>query len=305
MAVKRFSTEYPGVRYRQHPTRKHGVRFDRYFSIYYRLGGKVIEEGMGWASAGWTAQKAAGELAKLKEAQRLGQEGQTLNEKREAEQGRRRQEQRRKEQEQKDAFTFCQVFDGAYIEEADRTKDSVSCRRERELYRLYIQSVIGNLPLKGISINHVETVKSRMLDAKRAPATIRYALAVVRQVFNFALDHGMYAGENPATKVKKPSGDNKRVRFLTHEEAEALLDTIREKSIDVYNMALLSLHTGMRAGEIFGLTWGDVDLRRRMLTLKDTKSGYTRFARMTDRVLEMLFSLPKGQANELVFPARR
>ena len=149
MAVKRFSTEYPGVRYRQHPTRKHGVRFDRYFSVYYRLNGKVVEEGLGWAKDGWTAQKAAGELAKLKEAQRLGQGGQTLSEKRGAEQVRREREQRRKEQEQKDALTFGQVFEGAYIEEADRTKDKVSCRRERELYRLYIQSIIRRLAAQG------------------------------------------------------------------------------------------------------------------------------------------------------------
>jgi site-specific recombinase XerD len=73
--------------------------------------------------------------------------------------------------------------------------------------------VIGEIPLKGITVNHVETIKSRMLDGKKAPATIRYALAVVRQVINFAKDHGMYAGENPVSKVKKPSGDNKRVRF--------------------------------------------------------------------------------------------
>jgi integrase len=150
----------------------------------------------------------------------------------------------------------------------------------------------------------VETIKARMLDGKKAPATIRYALAVVRQVFNFAIDHGMYVGSNPVSKVKKPSGDNKRVRFLTHDEAEALLDTIREKSADVYNISLLSLHTGMRAGEIFSLTWADVDLKGRMLTLRDTKNGRTRFARMTDQVVEMLFSLPKGKPDELVFPAR-
>ena len=304
MAVKRFKTEFPGVRFKQHPTRKNGVRFDKYFSIYYRLKGKLFEEGLGWASAGWTAQKAAGELAKLKEAQRLGQSGQTLKEKRGAEQERREQEAKLKEEARKGALTFGQVFNGAYIEEADRTKDKVSCRRERELYRGYIQSLIGDMALKGITVNHVETIKSRMLDAKKAPATIRYALAVVRQVINFAIDHGMYAGDNPVSKVKKPSGDNKRVRYLTHDEAEGLLDTIREKSPDVHNIALLSLHCGMRFGEIAALTWGDVDLKGRMLTLKDTKNGRTRFARMTDQVREMLFALPKGKPDELVFPAR-
>ena len=76
----------------------------------------------------------------------------------------------------------------------------------------------------------------------------------------------MYAGEIPSTKVKKPSGDNKRIRFLTHDEAEALLDTIREHSIDVYNISLLSFIQECARGKssaLPGETWTlrDVSLR--------------------------------------------
>src|SRR4030042_2681182 len=79
------STEFEGVRYRNHPTRKHGVVNDRYFSIRYRVDGKRIEEALGWASKGWTAKKAALELAALQEAYRKGTgEPVTLREKREA-----------------------------------------------------------------------------------------------------------------------------------------------------------------------------------------------------------------------------
>ena len=37
----------PGVRYRKHPTRKHGIKLDRYFTIFYKLDGKMIEENNG------------------------------------------------------------------------------------------------------------------------------------------------------------------------------------------------------------------------------------------------------------------
>ena len=49
---------------------------------------------------------------------------------------------------------------------------------------------------------------------------------------------------------------------------------------DKHDMALVSLHCGLRAGEIFRLTWGDVDFDRGLLTLKDTKSGRNRVAYM-------------------------
>jgi hypothetical protein len=39
-----------GVRYRQHPTRKHGIRKDRYYTIRYKLEGRDREERLGWES---------------------------------------------------------------------------------------------------------------------------------------------------------------------------------------------------------------------------------------------------------------
>jgi integrase len=69
-------------------------------------------------------------------------------------------------------------------------------------------------------------------------------------------------------------------------------------------MALLSMHTGLRAGEIFSLTWADVDLEQGLLTLRDTKSGRTRYAYITEAVKRMLQSHPRGKLDDLVFPAR-
>ena len=67
MASKKLSTKTPGVRYKLHPSRRHGINFDKYFSIRDRVDGKLKEEGLGWASEGWTEKKAGAELAKLKE----------------------------------------------------------------------------------------------------------------------------------------------------------------------------------------------------------------------------------------------
>jgi hypothetical protein len=57
-----------GINYREHPARKNGVGFDRYYTVtYYDSDNNRIEEVLGWASkAGWTVKKAADQLAKLK-----------------------------------------------------------------------------------------------------------------------------------------------------------------------------------------------------------------------------------------------
>ena len=70
----------------------------------------------------------------------------------------------------------------------------------------------------------------------------------------------------------------------------------------VRNMTLLSLQCGLRAGEVFSLTWGDVDLSHGLITLRATKTGRDRTINMTNEVLSMFKSLPQGQYGELIFP---
>ncbi|MBT7178198.1 MAG: site-specific integrase, partial [Nitrospina sp.] len=86
MAKRRFvSTKFPGIRFRQHATRKHGIQFDRYFVIYYRYDTKNHEEGVGWASNGWTLERVNGLLGQIKRNQRRGDGPKSLKEMREAE----------------------------------------------------------------------------------------------------------------------------------------------------------------------------------------------------------------------------
>jgi integrase len=69
-------------------------------------------------------------------------------------------------------------------------------------------------------------------------------------------------------------------------------------------MALLSLHCGLRAGEIFDLKWSNVDLDHIMMILMDTKSGKNRTVHLTQKAKEMLENFPKGNPGDFVFTDR-
>lgn len=73
----------------------------------------------------------------------------------------------------------------------------------------------------------------------------------------------------------------------------------------MHDIALLSLYTGMRAGEIHALQWGNVDFENEILEILDPKSGKNRMAFMTPEVKSMFMARydkqPKGA---LVFPGR-
>jgi len=304
MPVKWKGTNFKGVRFYEHVTRKYGIKRDRYFAIRYQADGKRIEEGLGWASEGWTEQKAALRLAELKEASKIGQGPSRLSENRAIEKQRKEEEQAEKERQEKEAVTFKDFFNDTYLPQAEADKKEKSVTREKGLFKVWISPVLGNFPLKDIAPFHLEKLKREMATGGQSPRSIEYALSVVRQIFNTAKRLGNYDGENPATKVKFPKPDNGRMRFLTHEEASALLDALKEKSADVHDMTLLSLHCGLRFGEIASLTWQDVDTERGVLTIRDAKAG-SRYSFLTEQAAEMFKARKEGKPADYVFQGRK
>jgi integrase len=114
----------------------------------------------------------------------------------------------------------------------------------------------------------------------------------------------MWSGENPVKKVKLPKLNNRRERFLTREEAHVLLTELKNTDPQLYNLALIGLHTGMRAGEIFALKWIHIDTENGLIHVADPKSGRARKCVMTPTIKELFLSLPQTTPSDLVFLSR-
>ncbi len=296
--AKMIQSKYPGVRYREHLTRKHGVQRDKYYFIRFQKDKRRVEEGLGWASQGMTAEKAFQKLCELKQNANIGEGPTRLADKRKIAKANEKQK-------ELEGLTFDRFFKKTYLPQSQANKKTKTYRSEEQFHRLWVSPVIGNKAMKKVSPLDIERIKKTMADAGRSPRTIQYCLAVIRQIFNLARKLDMYMGDNPISRVSKPKFDNRRLRFLSHEEAEILLNALKGKSNQLHDMALLSLHCGLRAGEIFNLTWGDVDFNRDTLTLKDTKSSRTRIAFITAQVKAMLQGIPQGNLNDFVFTNHR
>jgi len=316
MAVKWQKTKFPGVRYREHASRKHGLKKDRYFSIYFRLDRKTKEEGLGWGSQGWTEQKAVEALAELKHNQRTGEGPQTLEEKRRIEHERRLAEEITRQKEVRENFTFGQLAE-KYLEWAKGNKKS--WRDDVHRYELHLRPLLGKKPLKEITPFLLEQLKRNLQRQKRtfrnssrrneenglAPATVKHCLVLVRQMFNKANIWEIYDGLNPVRKIKLPStANNQRHRFLAFEEADSLLNELAGVSPQLHDQCLLALHCGLRFGEIVKLTLADMDFNHDIIQIRDPK-GHSRQAFMTDEVKEMLLDRKPERPVDLVFPSRR
>lgn len=293
---------FPGVRKRECTT--HGKK-DSYFSIRYTVKGKQKEEAVGLKSLGWTGEKAYHILGQLKQHIKLGT-AYSLKEMEELEQEKRQAVLEKKKQDSIQSKTFREIFLLCYMPYCQRFHKKSTNDRELILFKKWLDPFIGSLTLDRISRISLIRLQNEMADKKLSVRSQNYAIALIRQVFNFARKENLYLkNDNPASNLKCPKEDNRRVRFLSEEELELLYTALKKKSYYIYLMALISADCGLRAGEIFKLTWADINLEQKEFILKDTKNKKNRFAFMTNRVYDEIVKLPYKEANQFLFPNRK
>ena len=287
MSVKWKKTRYPGVRFYEHTTRKHGVGKDRYFAIRYQRNGKRREEGLGWSSGGWTAEKAALELAALKKAHTIGEGACTLAEKRRREAKRQYEKEQEKAALEKEQITFDDIAQ-EFLKWGRTNK--ADHKNDRSRYHNHIKPAIGNVRLKDVSPLMLEKLKRTLYKKGLADKTVHHCLSLIRTIYSKARIWEGYTGKIPTESIIFPKIDNRRVKFLSHQQAEALLDRLKLVSNQVYAQAVLSLYCGLRFSEIAKLTWADVDLQNGVLQILDPK-GESRQAYITEPVQEVFKQL--------------
>ncbi len=174
---------------------------------------------------------------------------------------------------------------------ADKYKVFIANQKGVKMKVVFIEQLrreFANIKLANMTLSAVEIWQSRRLSESRPPlkgqkeprppvkpATVNRCLACLKHMFTKALDWEMITEDvfKRIRKVKLTKVDNRRLRYLSFEEAAALL-----KACDNHlkPIVTLALNTGCRRGEILGLTWDRVDLIHGFILLDDTKSGKRR-----------------------------
>ena len=281
--MKRRRTKYQGVYGREAVNRKNGNKTDICFDFTYKADGKKIWEKAGWLSEGYSAKLAADIRAERLRSIRHGQE---------------LPKQKTKAPYMRDVWE--RYYSWAQGSKARKGIDDFY------RYQKHLQDHFGDKRLNEVSSFDLERLKSDLTKEGLSPASVKQCLILIRQIYNKAITWGMYQGVNPIKGVKMPTIQNQRTRFLTHEEADLLLEQLKKSpSPMLYDISLLALHTGMRAGEIFNLKALDLDFASDVIRISNPKNKRTRFAYMTRAVKEMLRGRTPAEPEGLVFPDRK
>ena len=132
--------------------------------------------------------------------------------------------------------------------------------------RLYLAPALGTRRLTQLTPMDIEVMLTGLTGIKRvSPRTARHALVTLRTALNRAMKWGLVA-HNAAALTDPPKQRKAPISPLTVDQARALLDGAEGHRL--HSLLTVALTTGLRAGELLGLRWEDVDLKRGTLSVR-------------------------------------
>jgi len=194
--------------------------------------------------------------------------------------------------------TLTELLDRYLSEHAARRANA---RRELTSVK-NLKAFFGTPTLEHVTPKRIVAYKNQRYADGVKPATINRELASLKKAFNLARREWEWCDDNPVCRVSMEQEHNTRDRWLTIDEEARVVSAapawLRE-------LMVFAIHTGMRQGEILGLTWAGVDLFRRTVTVFKAKNGERRTIPLNQTGLELLKHKcgSRSVETELVFPS--
>jgi integrase len=174
--------------------------------------------------------------------------------------------------------------------------------------RVHISPTLGRVKLKNLTPAHVRSLCREKLDSGLAPRTVQYIHRTLSRALKQAVSDGLIP-RNAAGSVKAPQPRSEEIRPLDREQVRAFLEAVSGDRLEA--LYVVAITAGVRAGELLGLKWEDVDLEAGMLQVRRTlsearsgrifeapKSGKGRRIRLTRMATEALRGHRKRQIEE-------
>jgi integrase len=198
-------------------------------------------------------------------------------------------------------ITFAQAV-ARYLQAKARKRTIGEDRRQ---LAAFTSAFGGDIPLAAVTGARISAWKAERLASvcpqtkePYAAATINRHLAALRHMLRLAHEEWEVLSLVPRIRLERePQG---RLRWLTEDEISRLLSAcLKSRNAELHAAVVIAINTGLRRGELLGLTWERIDLSRGAIRLEITKSGKRREVPLNDESYAALVSLqpkPAGRA---------
>lgn len=293
-----------GIRYFEHPSRRYGNHLDRYYSLFYKLKGKTYTESLGWESEnripGQTMlQRAEEAMALIRQRRRTGGAPIIKKERFKEAEDKRIEEEKEKNKKAKDEMLLDEYYENYFRNIAESRLKAKSLQTELGHYNVWIKNILGNMPLKDISIEHWDLLIKSMKSSKLSQRTKRYICGTLCRILKSAKERGFSTSIPTFKMLGIQMNDNRRMRVLSPSELTNLLEEIKNLSENAYNFTLFAALTGCRFGEASNLKWNDIQNGK--IIFKNTKNKSNRMISIPDNLSEILNIIREVSKSEYVF----
>lgn len=123
-----------------------------------------------------------------------------------------------------------------------------------------IKPYLGRLELQRVTPQDVSRLFKTIEADGASPNTILAVRRTLRAAYGVAIKYGE-AHDNPVSKTFAPKVKREQKVYFDAEQVQKLLEALEGSPIE--NLVKFTLATGMRIGEVTGITWEAVDLKRK------------------------------------------
>jgi integrase len=191
-----------------------------------------------------------------------------------------------------------EVLKGVTTKRADK-QSKKTLDRDHQRFEKHLLPYFGHCKPHDINSSMVDDYKVRRQRQFAANATINRELALLKSIFRFGLKKGKVFR---VPSIDLLPEDNVRQRFIAEDEFQKILPLL---SADVLPVVVIAYHTAMRLGEILGLCWKNVDLKRRLFLFETEKTGKQRAVALHPEIVKLFQSIPRGFGDTSVFNLTR
>lgn len=172
-------------------------------------------------------------------------------------------------------------------------------------------SVLGNMKISDIRKINITYFYEQLQEKDISYGTISFYHKLLSSVFNMAIDNELIRNNPTKRALEAVEGTHQKREALTRKQQEGLLSYLYKHDRDIYRKVAFLIGTMCRVSEFAGLTWEDIDMKNRIITIDhqlqykkiggdnfdfhitSTKNTHTRRIPMTDDVYDVLSELHK------------
>lgn len=190
-----------------------------------------------------------------------------------------------------------------YLAECTVKKASKSQERDKGIFKNYLNPFFGNMLLANIKPKDVSRYKQQRNIKKVSSDTINKELGLIKAAFNVAIREWEWVDFNPVNRVRMEKAGEGRVRFLTQQEFSKLYKSCEDW---LKPFVIIARYSGLRMGNVLALSWDQIDLFRKMITVDKTKNGDPVGIPVCEPLFKTLVSLNKVRdiKSKSVFPTK-